>query len=175
MSKKVISLGLSDSEINNAITELENYKKEIIQKTDTLRKKVAKRIAELAQSGFNGAIADDITNGSPKTASVSVLPQEQGGSLTVVIADGEDAVWVEFGAGVYHNGGVGSSPNPYGAKLGFTIGSYGEGHGKQKAWGYYDENEKLVLTHGTQAKMPMARAVTEVCNEIRSIAKEVFG
>ena len=96
------------------------------------------------------------------------------GDISVIVADGEDAVWVEFGAGVYHNGSAGSSPNPYGAQLGFTIGSYGKGYGKANAWGYYDENNNLVLTRGTPASMPMYRAAQAVAKQSLKIAREVF-
>ena len=82
-------------------------------------------------------------------------------------------MWVEFGAGVYHNGAVGSSPNPYGSELGFTIGSYGT-NGARDIWGFY-ENGELVLTHGTPAAMPLFHAVQDTIDEIPSIAKEVFG
>lgn len=96
------------------------------------------------------------------------------GNVTVVVANGEDAVWIEFGAGVHYNGSVGSSPNPYGAKLGFIIGGYGKGNGRKETWGFYEDGE-LKITHGTPAKMPMANAVTALCNEFPRIAKEVFG
>lgn len=106
-------------------------------------------------------------------AEVTVSVEHKSGS-SLVIASGEDAIWVEFGAGVYHNGSAGSSPHPKGTELGFTIGGYGKGDGKKNIWGYYSDGE-LKLTHGTPAKMPMYRAVQTVCNEIASIAKEVFG
>ena len=54
-----------------------------------------------------------------------------------------------------------------------TIGGFGKGNGKKETWGYYEEGT-LKLTHGTPAVMPMARAVTTVCNEISEIAREVF-
>ena len=92
----------------------------------------------------------------------------------MVIANGEDAVWVEFGAGVYHNGSVGSSPHPKGAELGMTIGSYGNGRGSRRVWGYYDEGG-LVLTRGTPAQMPMYSAAKAVCEKIDEIARRVFG
>ena len=94
-------------------------------------------------------------------------------NVSIVIAAGEDAVWVEFGAGVYHNGSAGSSPHPEGSKLGFTIGGYGKGMGKRQTWGFYEDGE-LRLTHGTPAVMPMYNAVKAVCDEIADIAKEVF-
>ena len=110
---------------------------------------------------------------SPRYAQVDVSVDNRG-SVTVVVASGEDAVWVEFGAGVYHNGSPGSSPHPHGAELGMTIGGFGKGNGKKEVWGFY-ENGEFKLSRGTPARMPMALAITTVCNDIQSIAKEVFG
>lgn len=173
MSKKVISFGLSESEINRAIKELADYKQEIIQKTDLLREKVAERLAEEARQGFGGAVVDDLVQGGQRLAQVSVSVDNRG-DVTVVVASGEDAVWVEFGAGAYHNGSPGSSPHPHGAELGMIIGGYGKGNGKKQIWGFY-ENGELKLSRGTPAKMPMSLAMNTVLNDIQSIAKEVFG
>lgn len=172
MKKTVISFGLSEREIDKAIKELEQYKQELIRKTSLLREKVADRIAELARSGFNGAVVDDVLKGGVKTADVTVSLSNTD-NVSLVIANGEDAVWVEFGAGVYHNGSAGSSPHPEGSELGFTIGGYGKGMGKKEVWGYY-EGDELRLTHGTPAVMPMYNAVKTVCDEIADIAREVF-
>lgn len=174
MGKKVISFGLSEKEIDRAIKELEDYKKEFLKKCEELRQRVAERIRQKAQEGFNGAVVDDLTaeSGGARMAEVSVVTEDSD-DVTLVIAQGTDAVWVEFGAGVYHNGAVGSSPNPYGANLGFTIGGYGE-NGKKQAWGFY-ENGDLKITHGTPATMPMFHAVQDVLDGIGDIAKEVFG
>ena len=104
MGKKVIRISLSEKDIDRAIKELEQYKREIIRKTELLRKKIAERIGTLAQSGFNGAVVDDLTDesGGVRKAEVQVSIDERE-NVSVVIAAGEDAVWVEFGAGVYHN------------------------------------------------------------------------
>ncbi len=172
MKKTIISFGLSEREIDKAIKELEQYKQELIRKTALLREKVADRIAELAQSGFNGAVVDDVLKGGVKTAQVDVSVTDSG-EVSLVIANGKDAVWAEFGAGVFHNGSAGSSPHPNGSELGFTIGSYGKGMGKKEVWGYY-EDDTLRLTHGTPAVMPMYNAVKTVCDELAGIAREVF-
>lgn len=173
MGRKVISFGLSTSEIDRAMKELADYKQEILQKTELLREKVAERLADEAKNGFSGAVVDDLTRGGQRFAQVDVSVDNRG-SVTVVVASGEDVVWVEFGAGVYHNGSPGSSPHPHGAELGMTIGGFGKGNGKKEVWGFYEEGE-LKLTRGTPARMPMALAVTTVCNDIQAIAKEVFG
>lgn len=174
MRKKKITIGLSEQDIDRALRELAQYKADFTQKVELLREKVAERLAVEAQSGFTGAVVDDLIKRRQKFADVKVSVDNRA-NLSVVVANGEDAVWVEFGAGVYHNSSPGSSPHPKGAELGFTIGSFGKGNGKKEAWGYYDEDGELKLTRGTPATMPMYRAVQTVCNDIQNIAREVFG
>ena len=98
MGKKVIRINLSEKDIDRAIKELEQYKQEIIRKTELLRVKVADRISALAQSSFNGAIVDDLTgeSGGSRKADVRVSIDERE-NVSIVIAAGEDAVWVEIG------------------------------------------------------------------------------
>ena len=64
VGKKVIRFGLSVREIDKAIKELEQYKRDLVAKTELLREKVAERIESLAASGFSGAIVDDLTQDS---------------------------------------------------------------------------------------------------------------
>ena len=173
MRKTVIRFGLSTEEISRAIKELEKYKKDLLRKTETLRRKIAERIEKDAKSGFSRAIVDDLLRGGPRLADVKVSVDDRD-NITVVIAKGKDAFWVEFGTGVHHNGAAGSSPHPKGSELGFTIGGYGKGMGKKDTWGYKEDGE-LHLTHGAPASMPMYKAVKTVGEEIADIVKEVFG
>lgn len=175
MAKKVIKISdLSEESIDQAIQEIEKYKKSFEKNCKTLCNRLAERIMDEAQRGFSGAIVDDLTakSGGAKTANVAVSVEEKDGGYTVV-ANGEDAVWVEFGSGVHHNGAVGSSPNPYGLELGFTIGGFGK-NGVRDSWGFY-ENGELKITHGTPASMPMYRAVQTAIQDLDKLAKEVFG
>ena len=174
MSKKVIKFGLSETEVSRAIREVKKFKQEFRKKVDTYRKRIADEIAVQASLNFGNSVVDDVINGSPRRPNVKVSVSDRG-NIAVIVADGEDAVWCEFGSGVYHNGSVGSSPNPYGNDLGFTIGSYGKGYGKKQAWGYYDESGELVITRGTPATMPMYNAAQEVMRKSVEIAREVFG
>ena len=174
---KVIKFGLSSSEIQRAIDEIAKFKADFEKKVETYRKRVADEIAIYAAIYFDNAVMDDVIDGSPRKPDVNVDWSDDG-KIAVVVANGEDAVWCEFGAGVYHNGSAGSSPNPYGNDLGFTIGSYGKGRGQQKVWGYYTDPESktgLVLTRGTPASMPMYNAAQEVLRKSVEIAREVFG
>ena len=173
MAKKVIKFSLDEKSITKAIREIEKYKIEFQKKVDTYRKRIAEEVVVNASLNFGSSMIDDRLRGGPRKPNVDVRVDERG-SIAVVVADGEDAVWCEFGAGVYHNGSVGSSPHPKGNELGFTIGSYGKGYGKQKAWGYYEDGQ-LVITRGTPASMPMYNAVQEVTRKAIEIAREVFG
>ena len=174
MSKRVIQVGLNVKDINRAIREVNQFKEDFRKKVDTYRKRIAEEIAVQASLNFGNSTVDDVIKGSSRRPDVQVSVSERG-KVAVVVADGEDAVWCEFGAGVYHNGSVGSSPNPYGNEIGFTIGSYGKGYGKKQVWGYYDEGGNLVLTHGTPATMPMYNAAQEIMRKSIGIAREVFG
>lgn len=175
MYRRVISLDLSEKGIAKAIKEIEDFEREFTSKVNEYRKRLGEEIASEAQTGFNSSTVDDIIKGgSPHTAQVTVSVTDNG-ETTVIIADGDDAVWCEFGAGVFYNGSVGSSPNPYGSDVGLTIGSYGQGKGSQTAWGFYDEDKNLIITRGTVATMPMYKAVQAVSAKAISIAREVFG
>lgn len=167
------------SSISAAIAKLDDYSRWVQTKADELRERLGDMIRDKAQPVFNASVADNVfrvVDGSfvDETefgkVEVYVISSQD---LTVVFADGEDAVFMEFGAGVYYNGAVGS-PNPLGANLGLTIGSYGP-NGAKETWGYYGEDGELHLTHGTPASMPLYRAVQSVRQDIVQIAKEVFG
>ena len=172
---KVIRFSLSEASIDNAIDELDRYINDLGAKAETLAEKVAERIAWSASSGFSNAIADDIfTGGERPNGNVSVSV-EQNGNVCIVLADGTDAVFIEFGAGVYYNGSAGSSPHPEGSRMGFTIGEYGKGQGKRNVWALPGStNDAPILTHGTPAAMPMYRGLQDALSVIDELAREVF-
>lgn len=169
---KKIVISLDSASVQNAIYELERYRQDLVRKTELLRQRIGMVIAWSASQGFSTSLVDDVLNGEKRFANVDVSVNEEG-DITVVIASGNDAVFVEFGAGVYNNGRVGTSPHPKGAELGFTIGSFGKGNGRKEVWGYYGQGG-LTLTHGTPASMPMYRGMREACDQIAEIAGEVF-
>lgn len=173
MSRMIHLEPFDAASIQAAVREIEAYKKWVQDKTVELRQRVAYFIAKDASAVFNTAVADDLIGENAVIGSVDVVVEDNG-NMTLVIANGEDAVFMEFGAGVYYNGAVGSSPNPLGAGLGYTIGSYGKGNGAKNVWGFKDESGQLHLTHGVPASMPMYKATMAVVNDIEQIAKEVF-
>ena len=173
MSRTITIDIFNPASIDVAVKEIRDYADWVKRKTDELRERVAYFIAKDASAVFNTAVAEDDLWEGAITGSVDVVVEDNG-NMTLVIANGTDAVFMEFGAGVYYNGAVGSSPNPLGAALGFTIGSYGFGQGKKEVWGYMGDDGRLHLTHGTPASMPLYRAVQSIVNDIEQIAREVF-
>ena len=180
---KTIHIDIFDpASIDAAVREIREYSAWVQRKTEELRRRVAQLICDSALPVFQSAIADGtfkvVVDGktepeSPVIGGVTVSVEDRG-NITVVIANGEDAVFMEFGAGVYYNGAVGSSPNPLGTGLGYTIGSYGKGNGAKRVWGFKGADGKVHLTHGVPASMPLYNAVKSVADDIERIAKEVF-
>ena len=173
MSRTITIDIFNPASIDAAVKDIRDYADWVKRKTDELRERVAYFIAKDASAVFNTAVADDLIGEGAVIGSVNVVVEDNG-NMTLVIANGEDAVFMEFGAGVYYNGGVGSSPNPLGAALGYTIGSYGKGNGAKVVWGFKGEDGALHLTHGVPASMPIYRALQSVVNDIEQIAREVF-
>ncbi len=166
-----IKMTLGKKSISAAIRQLEKYQNSFPVKLERLRQRVADELAAYMRIGFNGAEGEFILYEGYQVPSVSVTT-ENDGNVTMVIANGTEAVFIEFGAGVYFNPSGTPNQRPPGI---VNIGEYGKGYGKRKVWGYYDESGELKLTHGTPASMPMYYAVQQILPRIPQIAKEVFG
>lgn len=162
---KKIAFSLSESSINKAINDLKAYQKWVDAKTKLLLEKLAMIGAKEASVRFTTAIYDGVND-----VSVTVSPTTNG---WVISAKGQAVAFIEFGSGVYHNP-VEPYPEPRPEGI-VGIGEYGQGKGKQKAWGFYGESGNLVITHGNPAAMPMYYSVEKMQREVLRIAKEVFG
>lgn len=167
---KKIKFSLSSSSVNNAIKELTEYKNGINDKCQTFVSRLAKLGIPIIETQINKAHGDS----DPTHKTRIELTQLMGFSQARLILDGKDILFIEFGAGVHYNGSAGSSPNPMGAKFGYTIGSYGEGRGKYDRWQYIAPTGEYVKSQGTQATMPMYEADKEIIRNIKTIAKQVF-
>ena len=165
MRRTVITAGLSDKDINRAIQELKRYKQEFLKREKRLVEGLAEIGLKEASVRFTTAMYDGTND-----VSVHLDATENG---YVIVADGQAVAFIEFGAGVYHNG---SEPYPNPRPDGIVgIGEYGKGHGKRKAWGYLDENNELVITRGNPAAMPMWYASEEIKSSVLKVVREVFG
>lgn len=153
---------------------VEEYAKWVTEKSNLLLKRLADYGVKIANAGFESAVYDG-------TNSFSVSFEERGDEVKAVVAVGATVLFVEFGTGITY-----PDNHPEAAKLGMVRGSYGEGHGKQRTWGYYGDpgtngevrakknGGTIVLTHGNPANMPMYNAVKQIEQDFARIAREVF-
>ncbi len=175
--KTVIDINVFDPDsISAAIVKLNAYKEQLIENLDLLREKVADYIRQRAQEVFDVSVPDDFTettvdNGfSAGVSQVTVTTEHDGVDITLVVASGDHAIFIEFGAGVHHNGASGYSPHPWGEEHGFLIGEAGQGKGSYDKWAI----TKGVWSYGTKATMPMYHAVQSLKNAFPSLVMEVF-
>ena len=158
-------------QLGQVAREIANYRTQLNDKIKLFTERVAYYIQMQADSLFGAAVVDIQPNGTYDNANVEVEVRRDG-DIYIVIAKGEEAVFVEFGAGVYFNGT--GSPRPGGEELSLTIGSYGLGHGMQNAWAFSSADGKVV-TRGTPAQMPLYKSMCAARDNILTIAEEVFG
>lgn len=165
MNKRIV-IKLSEGGINAALKEVEDLQKAQKARMHAAAKEIADEICERAQANFDEAWYDEVGRGVRDHADVKCRVEETGDGWRVV-AEGREVTFIEFGAGVYYNPPAGSSTHPRGADVGFLIGGFGAGHGKQNTWGYYadEDKQKLILTHGTAMQQPLYRAFSEVMAE----------
>ena len=172
-----ISMSLSADSIEKAIQQLKDYAKKIEVNTADVAKEVAKKLEQNVSKGFNGAPYDykmpgrkmEAELGVPSVPDVDVETLEESKN-TIVRAHGPQAVFVEFGAGVYFN--PTGAPHPARGEVN-AIGTYGHGLGKLTYWRFELDGQTYV-THGTPASMPMYLGTQEIAEQVPKIAKEVF-
>jgi hypothetical protein len=162
---KTIKMSLSSKSITQAIRELKAYRDSIESREKQLLEELANIGLKEAQVRFTNAMYDGVND-----SEVTLDAIENGYRI---VAKGKAVAFIEFGAGVYYNP---TEPYPNPRPDGIVgIGEYGKGYGKRQAWGFKNESDELVITHGNPAAMPMWYASEEMRNSILSIAKKVFG
>lgn len=169
MSKN-IKIHLNSASIQNAIKQLEDYKKSLRNKNELFVQRLTELGIPIIDSNIAMAQGD-----SDKNHNTYIKINSYGDyAQATLVCEGADLLFIEFGAGVHYNGSAGSSPHPKGEEFGYAIGSYGKGQGKNDSWVYMADSGEWVRSYGTQATMPMYKASVEIIQNIRRIAKEVF-
>lgn len=171
MAKKVIKFGLSQKSIQNAISELRKYQQSLIDKNAEFVRRLAELGIPIIDRNISAAAGD-----SDKSHNTYIKINSFGSySEAKLVVEGSDLLFIEFGSGIHYNDSAGTSPHPKGEEFGYTIGSYGKGQGKNDFWFYYADTGEAVMSHGTQSTMPVYKASVEIIQNIRRIAREVFG
>lgn len=172
MGKKKIKMNLSVSSVENAIKQIEEYKRSLVLKTAQLLEELGKIGIRTINQRMSSIQGDSNPN------HYAFVKMNSYGSYTraTIILQGRDILFIEFGSGIHYNGAVGSSPHPKGQQMGYTIGSYGKGQGANDSWVYFNEEHgRFETSQGTKAAMPMYNAEVEIRKAIKSVAKKVFG
>jgi len=168
---KKINISLSKKSIQDAIKEIEAYKRQFIDRNELF----VRRLAELGIPVIDQNIA--VAQGDSDKNHNTYIKINSFGSYSEakLVVEGSDLLFIEFGSGIHYNGSAGTRAHPKGEEFGYTIGSYGKGQGSKDFWFYYADTGEAVMSHGTEATMPVFRASQEIIQNIRRIAREVFG
>jgi hypothetical protein len=158
-------MGLSTKSIDDAIKELKAFRDSLEGKKDKLLKELGEIGVREASVRFTTVMYDGVND--------SEVTLETTNDGYAIVASGRAVAFIEFGAGVYHNG---SEPYPDPRPAGIVgIGEYGKGYGKRNTWVYRDDAGEKVFTHGNPAAMPLWYASEEMRSQIETIARRVFG
>lgn len=172
-------------DIDKAIKLLKDYKQSLNSKGEIFLQRLAEVGIPIIDARIGWAQGDSDPQHSTH---ISVMSFEDYSEARLIV-EGQDILFFEFGAGAHFNGREGTSPRPStrgaldgveyettgGKEMGYTIGSYGKGQGKNDFWFYEAENGDIIMSHGTEAAMPLYHATMEIINNIQRIAKEVYG
>ena len=170
MANKTIKMELSHKSIQDAIKQLRAYQKSLVSKNEEF----VRRLTELGVPVIDQNIAT-AQGDSDKNHNTYIKVNSFGDfSQATLVCEGIDLLFIEFGAGIRYNTPAGTSPHPKGQELGYTIGSYGQGKGKNDSWTYIADSGEWVRSYGTEATMPVYKASVEIMQNIKKIAKEVF-
>lgn len=163
-------IDITVSGLDKAIAELKAYKSSLLERCNRAQRAIAQLVRDTAQQGFDTAAVNG--GHTPAPTNVTVLPDSSG--PTVVIAEGDQAMFIEFGAGVYYNGtGIPYRENR--AEFpGYEMGSYGMHNGLKDHWRYKGDDGKWHMTHGTIMQSPMYNAVISALPEIAGIIRSEF-
>ena len=168
MAKK-ISISLSQKSIQNALKEIESYKRELQRKNQVFIDRLSKIGLDVVQATMESIPSEE--KGSYYT---EVVNNSQGDIIGAAIRlTGDKILFLEFSAGIAY--GTNSYPTPAGDKYG--VGTYpGQTHAfSLYGWWYVDENGKKHHSYGNRAYMPMYHAEEAIVLVVRQVAREVFG
>lgn len=157
--------GASAKSLRQAANKVRQYKNKVIRNNKEFLKDLA--VVGMDEAMFRlQNVAEDYTPPSFTTNDPHVYGDGKNGPMSTTLRlKGDQATFVEFGAGVHYNGNPLGSPHPWGVELGFTIGGYGMHQGLNDGWSYNGH-----YTHGTPAAMPLFYASSEMKQNARVLA-----
>ena len=155
MQRIVVNL---DDGYDAIVSSLEEYQQRLGEKGNLLVRTLAQMGTELAGHGFSGAAYDG-------SANVTVTWEERGDMAAAVVASGDAALFLEFGAGYLMGYG---HPEP----LGYGPGTYpGKGHWNDPNGWYYEHGKK---SYGNPPTAAMYNARKEIAINLKDLAKGIL-
>ena len=163
MAKTVIKFSLDSKEIERAIKEVNQFKKEFLEKCNLLIEAltdygvdVAKLKVKELDAVYTGELMNSIEGYYSPTYNVGIIK-----------AGAYYAAYVEFGTGVVGKGAA--HPNPQGWQ--YDVNNHGD-----EGWVYYDDySGKFRWTKGFKSRPFMYNTARELEKNCKRIAEEVFG
>lgn len=173
--RNTIKLTLSTNSIQQAITELQAYKLEVIAKKNELARRLAERGVEVAKAqvyDLDAVFTTELFH-SISSESQGVL---NGNAIFVVKADSEHAIFVELGTGYE------GEQSPYQFELPEGVDNWKYGDGKTirhltdgtYGWFYPTKDGKYIFTKGMPSRPFMHNTAMELYRITAEVAKEVF-
>jgi len=152
--------------------QIRQYKQDI-ERANTLF------VRRLAEHGFTIATQRIVksfpTLDSDKPyGSLDIITDDEGNVASCTLQfSSEQALFIEFGAGVHYNKG---NNHPLEGKFGYGVGTYPNQKNawNDKGWNYMGEDGRWHHSKGTMATMPMYTAGMSMREQIEAIAKEVY-
>lgn len=175
MKKRIIHVKLNEQSIDQAIKELQDYKKWLTDKTKEFLKALGEEGVEIASAKFADAQYDG-------TNDVSCSVEERGDNKVAVVAVGSAVLFIEFGTGVRY-----ADNHPEAAENGMVRGEYGYKLGRlEKGWRYKGDpgtNGEVITegkhagevhTYGNPANMSMYLTIRELEDKFEEIARRIY-
>ena len=162
---------LSLASIEKSQAQLEAFKTKLKRLETELPRVLAEYGATVAKANFASAPYDILLSGAWSNANINVTAEQTDNGWRV-LASGREVCFVEFGAGVWYNGGgetyLGKRPDGV-----VGIGEYGSGHGKQNVWVFGTGDDKT-FTQGTPASNAMYYTAEELKRRIVDEARRIL-
>lgn len=169
---KTIQIDLFDKQsVKNAIKEIQEVKADWKRKANICSEMIAAMLADQIQANLDTIpFTDDLIDVKTHEEQRKSTPMSAMAYGNKVIVRGEEVAFVEFGAGVYHNGAGGKNPLSNAVQFDTLPGGYGKGQGIYKYW-FVAHN---LISRGTPAYMPIEKAIETIRPQIPTLVRQVF-
>lgn len=157
-----IKINLDDANsINAAIAELKEYRKRLQDKLVDFVRELALEGVVVARTYIGQAAGD-----TPRVSDPDYVIDASGDIIRAsIFIEGNDVLFIEFGAGIQFN----PVDPPHAAEFGYGVGTYPSEHPPNKAinpgyWWYRDDGGNRRLSVGMEGTYPMYRAAENARN-----------